>query len=190
MDVVDLTGKDTTGVDGDDVIVKETSFDASIFKADKSQRDPNKPYCTFVQKAGVGADMSVMEVAKGDDDDEEEEEEEEIIDASTVMSWVQVKGLGTYALTASDLKCLTEPEWLNDEVINSYLCLLLMRSRMGLDREAEEGAEEAGGGEEDGSEEEDEVGQGTKIDLSVSDDEAVEEESDSEEPKPPNKHPK
>jgi hypothetical protein len=34
------------------------------------------------------------------------------------------------------------------------------------------------------------VGQGTKIDLSVSDDEAVEEESDSEQPKPPNKHPK
>jgi hypothetical protein len=188
--VVDLTGKDTTGVDGDDVIVKETSFDASIFKADKSQRDPNKPYCAFIRKAGVGVDTSVMEVAKGDDDDEEEEEEEEIIDASTVMSWVQAKGLGTYALTASDLKCLTEPEWLNDEVINSYLCLLLMRSRMGLDGEAEKGAEEGGGSDKDGSEEEDEVEQGTKIDLSVSDDETVEEESDSEEPKPPNERPK
>ncbi|EKX42315.1 hypothetical protein GUITHDRAFT_153582 [Guillardia theta CCMP2712] len=38
--------------------------------------------------------------------------------------------MGNFAITAKELKCLLDNSWLNDEIINSYMALLRLRSKI------------------------------------------------------------
>jgi hypothetical protein len=140
QDVLDLTGSELTGVDVADVDRGEM-LDTAIFWQDKSLVRNNPKLCVFLQHLMVGTHEAVLaEINYNDEDDEEDAESEdkqkEEVSVDKIMATVHARGLGSYALTAADLKCLTQDEWLNDEVINAYLCLLTIRNKAYQEAEA------------------------------------------------------
>ena len=47
-----------------------------------------------------------------------------------VLGSVEAPRIGSFALTAGDLACFEGPRWLNDEVMNAYMCVLQIRSNV------------------------------------------------------------
>jgi hypothetical protein len=131
QDVLDLTGSESTGVDVADVD-KGEMLDPSIFKQDKSNVKNNPKLCRFLQLIMVGTNQDVLDIVNYDDEEDENEDDLDVeeVSADKIMGSVHAPGLGSYALTAADLKCLTQREWLNDEIINAYLCLLTHRNNV------------------------------------------------------------
>ena len=122
-DLLKLTGSTSTATNSTDLEVT-TSFSQTT-RLDSCTEDSG---CTFLEKFWVGQDKAVVFKSR--------ENVRCFLGTTNTSSHVCVKGtvtapgIGSFALTAEDLSCLQGPEWLNDEVVNAYMCLLQIRSNL------------------------------------------------------------
>lgn len=151
QDLIDLTGSSSTGVDATDV---QGAHAAETVELDGSKRDSGRDYCHFLLESWVGLDHNIREYVTSAEQTEDgaEGQAKRTRRPDDVVSTLSTPTLGNFSLTAGTLKCLSGPEWLNDEVINAYMGLLSLRTTLAEIAEAqsqlpadEHGAEEGAG---------------------------------------------
>ena len=81
--------------------------------------------CDFLDSIWVGRDTFIREACRSN-----KTSSRKLSKGSQRVSTISVEGMGNFAITAKELKCLLDNSWLNDEIINSYMALLRLRSKI------------------------------------------------------------
>ena len=123
LDLLEVTGSVSTAVDLKDF---EESGLTSQASSSESQSKSNRSSCDFLKK--VGQDHAVL--LKYKSSPVQERIPSAVTKDQVVVGTISVTGIGSYALSCNDLACLEGPKWLNDEVVNAYMCLLQLRSNL------------------------------------------------------------
>jgi hypothetical protein len=124
QDLLELTGSISTAVDLKDLEGLEPSG-----RAVEECVLPDST-CKFLKELWVGQDKKIL-FKRGTG--AHTVQSAGTLGDQAILGTISANGMGSFALSSKDLSCLEGPDWLNDEVVNAYMCLLQIRNDLNID---------------------------------------------------------